>query len=564
MKSIEKKENLILFSNVAMLILTLLIMITAMAHEQDLGKEHRQYTDFTSGWIADNGESANLSDAGKYSCISRQLTETDIPEDCTLYFNVRNLNVDVYIGDKCIYNTKIKQEGFYGKTPGSSFVEIDIKKDWIGKILYINIENPYSSMSKGKIVNMYIGRGTDILRHSVSRLLGGFCFGIIMVFIGVMCIIIYLPMKKAGLIDREMLYLGIFSLSMGMCIITDDKTLQMLVGYESLYHMVSYMFMMLITAPLLLFFQKMYGNLNIKVVLALGMTSTLIFIVNISLNTLCISDYSQTIFLPMITFSATIIYVLINGIKDFIKNRNAHIYHNIGIITMAVFIFLDVLNSIFKVITDTTFFSKMGIMLFMCFEFVQIIWGHMKKYKESLKTQIVSRLAYHDGLTDMLNRTSFMEDLQKLENRLNTEQDFTVMAAVFDVNNLKYVNDNFGHTTGDELIITAAKTISKYFGDIGRCYRTGGDEFVLVSLDAEARNKFNELYRNMSDELMMIDSDSKYPVSIACGIAVMNSSHKKIQDVIDEADANMYKNKRFMKQTMKLNEMSKTFAHQNS
>lgn len=563
MKSIEKKENLILFSNIAMLALTLFIMITAMTHEQDLGSEHRQYADFTSGWITDTGKTADLSNAGRYRWISKHLTEDDIPQDCTLYFNVSNLNIDVYVGDNCIYNTKIKQEGFYGKTPGSSFVELSMKKEWAGKIIYINIENPYSS-SSGKIVNMYIGKGTDILRHSVSRLLGGFCFGIIMVFIGVMCIVIYLPMKKAGLIDREMLYLGIFSLNMGMCIITDDKTLQMLVGYESLYHMVSYMFMMLITAPLLLFFQKMYSNLNIKIVLSLGIASTLIFIVNVILNTLCIYDYSQTIFLPMLTFSSTIIYVLINGIKDFFKNRNAHIYHNIGIITAAVFVFLDTLNSVFKVMTDTTFFSKMGIMLLMCFEFIQIIWEHMKKYKESLKTQIVSRLAYHDGLTDMLNRTSFMEDLQTLEGRFNTEQDFTVMAAVFDVNNLKYVNDNFGHTIGDELIITAAKTISKYFNDMGKCYRTGGDEFVFISLDIEARSKFNEIYKNMSDELMLIDTSSKYPVSIACGIAVMNSSHKKVQDVIDEADANMYKNKRFMKQTMKLNEMSRTFAHQNS
>ncbi|MBR5705734.1 MAG: diguanylate cyclase, partial [Deltaproteobacteria bacterium] len=55
--------------------------------------------------------------------------------------------------------------------------------------------------------------------------------------------------------------------------------------------------------------------------------------------------------------------------------------------------------------------------------------------------------------------------------------------AVFsiDVNGLKTVNDSLGHDAGDELIRGAADCISAAFGQTGKCYRTGGDEFVVLA-----------------------------------------------------------------------------------
>ena len=55
--------------------------------------------------------------------------------------------------------------------------------------------------------------------------------------------------------------------------------------------------------------------------------------------------------------------------------------------------------------------------------------------------KLLSRLAYHDGLTDMLNRTSYMEEIKNISSNGYPE----LLVAIFDVNNLKFVNDTYGH-----------------------------------------------------------------------------------------------------------------------
>ena len=49
-----------------------------------------------------------------------------------------------------------------------------------------------------------------------------------------------------------------------------------------------------------------------------------------------------------------------------------------------------------------------------------------------------------------------------------------------DINGLKEVNDTFGHEAGDQLIIGAANCIERAFGDYGKVFRTGGDEFIVL------------------------------------------------------------------------------------
>ena len=53
---------------------------------------------------------------------------------------------------------------------------------------------------------------------------------------------------------------------------------------------------------------------------------------------------------------------------------------------------------------------------------------------------------------------------------------------MMDVNGLKKTNDIFGHIVGDELLIGSAECIIKAFGAYGRCFRAGGDEFIVIAV----------------------------------------------------------------------------------
>ena len=83
-----------------------------------------------------------------------------------------------------------------------------------------------------------------------------------------------------------------------------------------------------------------------------------------------------------------------------------------------------------------------------------------------------------DDLTGIGSRRAYSDELKGFD-----EQGVPADLAVFcmDVNGLKEANDTLGHATGDELIRAAAACVKDVFASFGNCYRTGGDEFVVLA-----------------------------------------------------------------------------------
>lgn len=95
-----------------------------------------------------------------------------------------------------------------------------------------------------------------------------------------------------------------------------------------------------------------------------------------------------------------------------------------------------------------------------------------------------------DPMTGVGSRSSYVHDLKALDAPGSLPED--LVTFMIDINDLKSVNDTMGHEAGDELICGASACIVKAFGAKGKCYRTGGDEFVVLARldrgEAEAIN----------------------------------------------------------------------------
>lgn len=151
-------------------------------------------------------------------------------------------------------------------------------------------------------------------------------------------------------------------------------------------------------------------------------------------------------------------------------------------------------------------------------------------------------LATTDSLTGLENRLSFDELLKNIGREENSSNDWVMV--MIDVNGLKYTNDTFGHLAGDALIIAAGNAIKKAFGEKGKCFRIGGDEFVvLVKADHDMMYKFRAMLKKSIDDY---NKTALYRLSMAVGESFLKNEQglrKSISDWKMDADLNMYRDK---------------------
>jgi len=150
-------------------------------------------------------------------------------------------------------------------------------------------------------------------------------------------------------------------------------------------------------------------------------------------------------------------------------------------------------------------------------------------------------LAFHDSLTGLYNRAFLEEEL----NRLDTERNLPISIIFIDVNMLKTVNDTYGHFTGDNYLKEIAKAIKESCRHEDLVVRWGGDEFVILLIKTE-REKAKEIVKRIEMKLTKINH---FPVqvSVAAGAATKTLPSEDIQQILREAEKNMYENKRLFK-----------------
>lgn len=169
---------------------------------------------------------------------------------------------------------------------------------------------------------------------------------------------------------------------------------------------------------------------------------------------------------------------------------------------------------------------------------------HRKKLEEELKKEHekLKELNTHDVLTGTYSRRYF--NLKVAEYDDNMEIPVTVIMG--DVNNLKFVNDIFGHSYGDELLVTTCNILKECAKDnyiIGRC---GGDEFNI--LIPYGTNSEAEEYCRKVQSACAAHTFCDITPSIALGYASRTIDTQKLSAVIGFAETKMYHNKALLKQ----------------
>lgn len=155
------------------------------------------------------------------------------------------------------------------------------------------------------------------------------------------------------------------------------------------------------------------------------------------------------------------------------------------------------------------------------------------------------RRAVHDPLTDLPNRSLFLDRLGMALKRLDRTTSGQVTVLFVDIDNFKAINDGFGHDAGDRVLVEVARRLGDLLRPEDTLARFGGDEFVVLCEEGLGLSEPAGVAVRLGDalEVPVVLSHGEAIVRASLGIAVTTDPHARPELLMREADLAMYQAK---------------------
>lgn len=548
MPSAEKKKISLLFA-VYLVLLLITAFIVGRAFMLVNAADYSSIREFENDWSANvSGVSlAEIKQDVMFTNTLPSVTSADI-----LFFRAKNIIVSVYIDGVLVSDVGAEEmRNAYGyKAPGTYFVSVPLKEEYSDKPVIIKVESPYTNDSSCNIKGVCIGSSRLILQKEINGKLISFSLCIALICIGLIYLVVALPLRKFLKSGIRLMYLGCFSFVFGVWSLTETKLLQLLFGNSAFMHLITSITLMLIVLPLFLFFKSNYKVATMGATDIVTTVTFCFFFVSLIVHALGIADLHELITLAHIVIIVGVIFTLYYAVLDGIRTKFKSVTV-IGLFSLAICALLDVIGYWLQVFQDNSMLIRIGVLIYMGALGYDVICEYIKVYNLNLKSKLLHKMAYYDMLTEAHNRTAFTTDMRKYAEM--PDEGKGRILVVFDVNHLKYVNDNFGHSMGDRLLVTSYEFIETFFGTLGRLYRIGGDEFVLITepmLKEKDKEGLNLACTKFDKALHTHNTvkENQFPIHIAYGACCVGEDYSTLQDAFNEADRLMYIYKKQLKE----------------
>ena len=180
--------------------------------------------------------------------------------------------------------------------------------------------------------------------------------------------------------------------------------------------------------------------------------------------------------------------------------------------------------------------------IILLFIFIFQFIGKIKRFIKNLlnhnnRISKEEKIKYIDSLTSLKNRTYLNDNIEKWDN----SEIYPQIIVIVDLNNIAYINDNFGHEEGDKVITEAANILIQTQMPNTDIIRTDGNEFLIYMVDYEEKKavayirKLNREFKNLT-----------HGYGAAIGYSIINDAIKTIDDAVNEATLDMKTNKEIM------------------
>lgn len=462
------------------------------------------------------------------------MRETSKDQSC-LFFYTNHKFVHVYADGNLIYALETTHSPF-GNTTGSvcNFVEIPASADQV----VVTIEAAYRS-GQNYSVDFEMCNALEKFRSMQRRSVPGVLISVMNIFLG-LCMVIYrFFVRKKVYVGRELLYLGILCVDMGFWTFMESDMINLMVPNHVAISFIAFVCLMLLGMPFVLFVKYFFhaqDRILYRVLLILQECSAVILLV---LHFTGIAQLKETASVTHLMIFLSILYfffILLGKMRD--KDVQQRIKVSlIGFLIMFISMLVD-LFTYYNGARQGDVIGKIGFLIYVIMLGYITLKGTIARMQEGSRAEFYHELAERDMFTDTYNRNAYESDVAAYGKKRDT------LVITFDLNNLKFHNDHFGHKFGDKYIKDAAVIIKKVFQKYGKIYRIGGDEFCIL-IDSRVWCPVDRLLLDMQDMQDAYNEKTQVVhMQIAYGYAWFDENQDQdLEHTRNRADKRMYENK---------------------
>ncbi|MFA5341158.1 MAG: GGDEF domain-containing protein [Clostridia bacterium] len=468
----------------------------------------------------------------------------DFKEPMALLFKTSHLRFSIYLDDEKIYSFGYEENAVpFLKSPGTSYHMVRIPAHSASKLMVIDFHTPYSNYS-GYIPYMQYGTEGECIADYQGRSIYSL-FSILIILIGGLAtmMLYFFTKNKKNAMSKSFLYISSFAFFVSIWLLFHSDSAQLLFGYPQVMYYLDLISLILFPIPLNIYIYNISKNDNKKPITYFCYAYLVVLVLNILLQLSGLVDMFQLVLLThsLMTINIVFIIYLIYIELRVEKNQDMRkflIPLGFVIIGGAIEMILYYSSSM----TKTSSALRLAVIAFL----VMIISNAIRSYYNSVldlkQAEYFEKLANTDILTDIGNRNKYEQALS------SHKPEEPLMAVLFDLNSLKYINDNYGHIVGDSAIKKCSECIKEAFSYKGECFRIGGDEFAVLAKTDDPLEKecstFERLVNGWNKKL-------NFSFSVAYGVAKFNTLvDKSAYDTVKRADFAMYHMKEEQKRKM--------------
>lgn len=483
--------------------------------------------DFQDGWSMEADQASGLI------TFSHEISE-EMPGKVICFYAYDSF-VDAYADETLIYHYGTNSR--FLRSPGSLWHMVSVPADAYGRTLSIRIQYVYGYKYTTDI-EFSLGSSGSIILSRLGEEMLDLVINIILFVLGIMLCFFYFLELKNGIHNDQSLFLGLLCLSFVFWSSNSLFFFQLLFPYGVAQYYIYFFFLFLLPLLLMCYLETLAHNLKFNALYGCHLVLGAIIIL---LHLTGISEFAESISIFLVISSIELLIVILR----LLTSRKHHLRRTliIGFVILIAYILINIiLFFINPARSATTALSKIGISFYLVISIYESMGIIITDLAEVKNSKMLKKIAFTDSLTGVGNRYAFNNEINGL--RLEELSIFS-----FDINNLKYYNDTFGHACGDKLICNATSLLSDVFD---RLYRTGGDEFIAVETNASAE-KLAHLKHRLNQKMQAYNAkEPEIMVEIACGYSAYQHDDHTYEDMLRRADEAMYADKAEIKKNSKV------------